>query len=121
MTFFRRAVAHSLCGAALLSAVASTALAQQQGEPVTLNFVGADIEGVARTMGLITGRTMVVDPRVKGTINLSSDRPQSPAAAYDQFLAALRLQGYTVVESSGISKVVPEAEGKLQAGSVTIE
>ena len=101
--------------------LASAALAQKPGEPVTLNFVGAEIEAVARTMGLITGRTMVVDPRVKGSINLSSDRPVSPAFAYNQFLAALRLQGYTVVESSGISKVVPEADGKLQTGVVSVE
>ncbi len=99
---------------------APAAWAQKAGEPITLNFVAADIEAVARTMGVITGRTMVVDPRVKGTINLSSERPISPAAAYNQFLAALRLQGFTVVESSGIAKVVPEAEGKLQGGPVTI-
>ncbi len=96
------------------------ALAQKPGEPITLNFVGAEIEAVARTMGVITGRTIVVDPRVRGVITLSSEKPQSPAAAYSQFLAALRLQGYTVVESSGIYKVVPEAEGKLQGSVVSV-
>ncbi len=104
----------------LLSCIATAALAQRAGDPITLNFVGAEIEAVARTMAVITGRTMVVDPRVKGTINLSSDRPLTPAAAYNQFLAALRLQGFTVVESSGITKVVPEADGKLQSGIVAI-
>ncbi len=97
-----------------------TAWAQKPGEPITLNFVGAEIEAVARTMGLITGRTVVVDPRVRGTINLSSEKPQSPAAAYGQFVVALRLQGYTVVESGGIYKVVPEAEGKLQGQVVSV-
>jgi general secretion pathway protein D len=110
----------ALLGAMCLLASGGAAWAQRAGEPITLNFVGADIEAVARTMGVITGRTMVVDPRVKGTINLSSERPQSPAAAYNQFLAALRLQGFTVVESAGITKVVPEAEGKLQGSTVTI-
>jgi general secretion pathway protein D len=105
----------------LMCCIATAALAQKQGEPITLNFVGAEIDAVARTMGIITGRTMVVDPRVKGAINLSSDRPITPAAAYNQFLTALRLQGYTVVESSGISKVVPEADGKLQSSVVSIE
>ena len=109
-----------LLGVLGLLAPVGAAWAQRAGESITLNFVGADIEAVARTMGVITGRTMVVDPRVKGTINLSSERPQTPAAAYNQFLAALRLQGFTVVESAGITKVVPEAEGKLQASTVTI-
>ena len=96
------------------------AQAQKPGDPITLNFVGAEIEAVARTMGVITGRSVVVDPRVRGTINLTSEKPQSPAAAYNQFLTALRLQGYTVVESSGVYKVVPEAEGKLQGSAVSI-
>ena len=112
MTCFRV----GLCGWLLCGA----AWAQKPGEPITLNFVGAEIEAVARTMGVITGRTVVVDPRVRGTINLFSEKPQAPAAAYGQFVAALRLQGYTVVESGGIYKVVPEAEGKLQGQVVTV-
>jgi general secretion pathway protein D len=47
-------------------------------EPVVLNFVEADIEAVARTMATITGRNVVVDPRVKGTINLATERPVAP-------------------------------------------
>src|SRR4051812_49158921 len=90
-------------------------------EPVTLNFVNADIEAVARTMATITGRNIVVDPRVKGTMTLSTDRPVPPAAAFNQFGAPLRLSGYTVVESGGLLKVVPEAEAKLQGGAVTVD
>ena len=93
--------------------------AQRSREPVTLNFVNADIEAVARTMAAITGRNIVVDPRVKGTINLSTDRPVSPTVAYNQFLAALRLSGFTVVESGGLLKLVPEADAKLQGGTVS--
>ena len=89
-------------------------------EPVTLNFANADIEAVARTMSTITGRNVVVDPRVKGTMTLVTERPVPPAVAFDQFLAALRLQSFTVVESAGLYKVVPEADGKLQGGAVTI-
>jgi general secretion pathway protein D len=87
---------------------------------VTLNFVNADIEAVARTMAAITGRSIVVDPRVKGTISLSTDRPVTPAQAYNQFLATLRLSGFTVVDAGGLLKVVPEAEAKLQGGTVTV-
>ncbi len=89
------------------------------GEPVTLNFAGAEIEAVARTLATLSGRNVVVDPRVKGTITLITERPVTPAAAWGQFLATLRLQGFTVVESSGLYKVVPEADAKLQSGSVS--
>ena len=90
------------------------------GEPVTLNFANAEIEAVARTMATITGRNVVVDPRVKGQLNLVTERAVSPAAAFQQFLAALRLQGFTVVEAAGLYKVVPEADAKLQGGSVSV-
>jgi general secretion pathway protein D len=92
-----------------------------RGAPVTLNFVNAEIEAVARAMSSMTGRQVVVDPRVKGTITLTSDQPMSPQRAYNQFLAALRLQGFTVVESAGLDKVVPEAEAKLQSGAVSAD
>ena len=92
-----------------------------RGVPVTLNFVNADIEAVSHAMSSMTGRQVVVDPRVKGTITLTSDQPMSPARAYNQFLAALRLQGFTVVESAGLDKVVPEAEAKLQSGAVSAD
>ena len=90
----------------------------RRGEPITLNFTNADIEAVARTMATLTGRNVVVDPRVKGTITLTTERPVSPAAAYNQFLAILRLQGYTVVDAAGLDKIVPEADAKLQGGGV---
>ena len=102
-----------------LSLAPLTLYAQKQGEAITLNFVNADIEAVARTMGVITGRNMVVDPRVKGTMNLSSEKAISPAAAYNQFVTALRLQSIVVVESQGIFKVVPEADAKLQTSVVS--
>ena len=99
---------------------APNAASVRPGEPVTLNFVNADIEAVARTMATITGRNVVVDPRVKGQVTLVAERAVSPSAAFQQFLAALRLQGFTVVESGGLYKVIPEADAKLQGGSVSV-
>lgn len=125
-----RTALHSIAASALLACATGPVHAQtaintdtgsvRPGEPVTLNFAGADIEAVARTMATITGRNVVVDPRVKGQLTLVTERAVTPAAAFQQFLAALRLQGFTVVEAAGLYKVVPEADAKLQAGSVTV-
>jgi general secretion pathway protein D len=92
----------------------------RRGEPITLNFANAEIEAVARTMATITGRNVVVDPRVKGVMTLVTERPVTPAVAYNQFLATLRMQGFTVVDTAGLDKVVPEADAKLQGGAVTV-
>lgn len=119
----------TIAASALLASASGTIHAQtappnatsvRAGEPVTLNFVGADIEAVARTMATITGRNVVVDPRVKGVMTLVTENAVSPSAALQQFMAALRLQGFTVVESAGLYKVVPEADAKLQGGSVSV-
>ncbi|MFC5496232.1 type II secretion system secretin GspD [Caenimonas terrae] len=116
---FRLAVI-SLALGSLLAGSPALLFAQRATEPVTLNFVNADIEAVARTMAAITGRNIVVDPRVKGTITLSTERPVPPAQAFNQFAATLRLSGFTVVDVGGLLKVVPEADAKLQGGPVTV-
>ncbi|RYZ12393.1 MAG: type II secretion system protein GspD [Comamonadaceae bacterium] len=95
------------------------AAAPRRGEPITLNFTNAEIESVARTMAVVTGRDVVVDPRVKGTVTLQTDRAIAPAAAFNQFAAALRLQGFAVVQTEGLYKVVPEADAKILASNVT--
>ncbi|HEY8708419.1 MAG TPA: secretin N-terminal domain-containing protein, partial [Burkholderiaceae bacterium] len=117
------AVATAVLAAALLPApavFAQAASARARGEAVTLNFVNADIDGVARAMGAILKQQFIVDPRVKGTMTLYSDAPLSPREAYLNFLAALRGLGFTVVEVGGLYKIVPEADAKLQTGTVSI-
>ena len=110
----------ALALALLLSgALGDTAHAQsRREEPVSLNFVNADIEAVARTLATISGRSVVVDPRVKGTITLSTERPVAPAQALKQFGTALQLQGFALIDSDGLYKIVPDADAKLQSGTV---
>ena len=100
--------------AALGLACAALAGNASAEEAITLNFANADIESVAAAIGRIANRNFVLDPRVKGTVNIVSSRPVPASAAYDIFLSALRLQGFAAVESSGVTKIVPEAEAKLQ-------
>ena len=95
--------------------------AVRASSPVTLNFVNADIEAVTRAMGVMLDRQIIIDPRVKGTITVYSEQPVSVAEAYRNYLAALRGLGFTVVETAGLLKVLPEPDAKLQAGSVAVE
>jgi general secretion pathway protein D len=88
--------------------------------PVTLNFVNAEVEMVSRAMAAALDREIVVDPRVKGTVTITSERALPPQEAWRSYLAALRGLGFTVVETAGLFKVVPEAEAKLQTGTVQV-
>jgi len=81
---------------------------------VTLNFVNADIDQVAKAIGAATNKTIIVDPRVKGQLNLVSENPVPEEQALKTLEAALRMQGFAIVQDHGVLKVVPEADAKLQ-------
>jgi general secretion pathway protein D len=104
--------------AALLCAVAATqpaAAVNPDPNGAMLNFVGADIESVIKAIGHYTNTTFIIDPRVKGTINLVAETSVTKAQAFGLLATALRLQGYALVAADGFVKVVPEADAKLQA------
>ncbi|MBN8439822.1 MAG: type II secretion system secretin GspD [Candidatus Accumulibacter sp.] len=87
-------------------------------DAVSLNFVNAEIGAVIQAIGKLSGRNFVVDPRVKGTINIVTPRPVDKTLIYSILLSALRLQGYAVIEGKGVTRVVPEADAKLYATPV---
>jgi general secretion pathway protein D len=97
--------------ALLVAGLVSVPLAQAQ---VTLNFVNADIDQVAKAIGAATGKTIIVDPRVKGQLNLVSENPVPEDQALKTLQSALRMQGFSLVQDHGVLKVVPEADAKLQ-------
>ncbi|MDR3300853.1 MAG: type II secretion system secretin GspD [Candidatus Accumulibacter sp.] len=104
-----------LC-AALCAAGVTAALAADG--PVTLNFVNSDIESTVRAVGVITGKNFVIDPKVKGTINIISSQPVARSLVYPILLSALRQQGFTAVENDSIVKITPDADAKNQATRV---
>ncbi|AZG13106.1 MULTISPECIES: type II secretion system secretin GspD [Cupriavidus] len=119
-----------LCTLSLLSPALAWAQPQQpvpqpnditprNRDQVVLNFVNADLESVVKAVGQATGKNFVIDPRVKGTVNLVTEQPVSRAQALETLGSVLRMQGYAMVESNGFTKVVPEADAKLQ-GSPTV-
>ncbi|MCA7973431.1 type II secretion system secretin GspD [Burkholderia sp. AU39826] len=105
--FVMRRVATTLLVAGII--VSQAAYAQ-----VTLNFVNADIDQVAKAIGAATGKTIIVDPRVKGQLNLVAERPVPEDQALKTLQSALRMQGFALVQDHGVLKVVPEADAKLQ-------
>lgn len=111
---FQKLLLKLICCLTLLLPAAGISAAE---EKISLNFVNADIEEVIRAVSRITGRNFLVDPRVKGTINITSSTPISSSLAYDILLSALRLQGFASVESGGVTKVMPEADAKLHIES----
>ena len=90
--------------------------AQAAEDQVTLNFVNADIETVTKAVAQITGKSFILDPRVKGTVNVVSSRPVPQSLAYHYLLSALRMQGFAAVESHDVVRILPESDAKTHAG-----
>jgi len=102
---------------ALLVAFSLPAAAAQD-DKVSLNFVNADIQEVIKAISQISKKNFLVDPRVKGSINIVSATPVNSELAYDILLSALRLQGYAAVDADGVTKIIPEADAKLYVDAV---
>ncbi|MCC2626118.1 MAG: gspD [Burkholderiales bacterium] len=81
-------------------------------DKVVLNFENADIPSVIKAIGQLSGKNFVVDPRVKGTINIVSTQPVSKVDSYKVLGSALRMQGFATVEDNGVIKVLPETDAK---------
>ncbi|WP_296224711.1 type II secretion system secretin GspD [Ralstonia sp. UBA689] len=90
------------------------------GNEVSLNFVNADLDSVVKAVGQATGKNFIVDPRVKGTVNLVTEKPVTRAQALESLGSILRMQGYAIVEGNGFTKVVPEADAKLQGSPTSV-
>ncbi|MEV8469774.1 type II secretion system secretin GspD [Ralstonia sp. UNC404CL21Col] len=90
------------------------------GDEVSLNFVNADLDSVVKAVGQATGKNFIVDPRVKGTVNLVTEKPVTRSQALESLGSILRMQGYAIVEGNGFTKVVPEADAKLQGSPTSV-
>ncbi|WP_310463324.1 type II secretion system secretin GspD [Sphaerotilus sp.] len=122
----RRVLAAALAGTLALGHLAPLQAQQSRRATapatakVTVNFVNADIEAVSRAMAAIVKRQILVDPRVRGQMTLYSEQPLTEREAFLNYLSVLRGLGFTVVDVAGLLKVVPEAEAKLQTGTVSV-
>ncbi|MCS6957062.1 MAG: type II secretion system secretin GspD [Aquificaceae bacterium] len=83
---------------------------QRKTGRVFLNFQNADISLVVKFMSELTGKNIVLDPAVKGTITISSAKQVSLQQAWELFVMSLTLQGYGVIEDKNFVRIVPIAQ-----------
>jgi general secretion pathway protein D len=109
--FSGSALRRQLGGIVVMFALVSGALAQEQSW--TPNFRESDILEVIRAVQDVTGKTMIIDPRVRGQITVMSSRPVDAQGYYSIFLRALDINGFTAVESSdNMVSIVPTQEAR---------
>jgi len=74
-------------------------------------YKDADIKTFAQDIALLTDKTIILDPRVKGLITIYSDAPLDKESIWEVFLSTMEVQGYIVLKDGDIYRVIPSQEG----------
>ena len=106
--------------AALLVSFAVSLPALAAEEKVTLNFVNSDLESTLKAVTIITGKNFVIDPKLKGTVNIVSSQPVERNLILPIVQSALRQQGITLIDNGTVVKVIAEADAKQQGSPVIV-
>jgi len=95
---------------------AQTAASPQDAADVVINMRGVEIADVADQISRITGRTLILDPAVKGVVTVTSSSPLTPNGVWDLFQSVLRANGYAAVRSGRAWRIVPAANAVRDGG-----
>ncbi len=83
--------------------------AQQTWTP---NFEDSDIQQVIKFMAEATGKTIIIDPKVRGPVKLINNRALNSEELYAMFLSVLDVHGYTAIESGNVVRIVPNRDAR---------
>jgi general secretion pathway protein D len=87
--------------------------AVKQAVSITPNFKDADITQIVQAVAAATGKSFILDPRVRAQVTMYSSAPMSPPAFYQAFLSILEVYGFIAVPSgNNIVKIVPDADAR---------
>ncbi|MDP5240927.1 type II secretion system secretin GspD [Uliginosibacterium sp. 31-16] len=106
--------------AACLLCFALVSSAQAADERVTLNFVNSDLEATLKAVTIITGKSFVIDPKLKGTVNIVSSQPVERNLVLPIVQSALRQQGITLIDNGTVVKVLAEGDAKQHASPLVL-
>lgn len=102
----------------LLACFTSASHAEQlNGDTYRMTAKGADIHEFVAQVADITGKTFVIDPRLKGSVTVISEAPMDADGVYALFLSVLRLHNFTAVPSGDIIRIQQNATGKQTPGT----
>ena len=85
----------------------------QQAMSITPNFKDADITQIVQAVAAATGKSFILDPRVRAQVTMYSSAPMTPPAFYQAFLSILEVYGFIAVPAGhNIEKIVPDADAR---------
>ncbi len=95
-----------------LPAQGASAEEKTTGQTWKVSLKNADIREFVTQISAITGKSFVVDPRVKGNVTVISNTSMDQDTIYELFLSVLRVHGYAAVPTGNITKIVQQVLAK---------
>ncbi|MCB1705604.1 MAG: type II secretion system secretin GspD [Halioglobus sp.] len=86
--------------------------ASLSAQDYTVNLNDTDIQELIKFVAEATGKTIVVDPAVKGKVKVISSKPVSAGELYELFLSILDVHGYAAVTSGGVVRVIQNKDAR---------
>jgi general secretion pathway protein D len=86
-----------------------------------INLKNADIREFITQVSAITGRSFVIDPRLKGNVTIISNTAMDADAVYQLFLNVLRVYGYASVPSGDVERIVQSVLAKQSSNNLDFD
>ena len=125
MKYIFKLISHLVVLLLLFGSPSNIAYAQEH----VINLKGADIRAFIEDTSVVTGKTFIVDPRVTGTVTVSSQAKLNKREVFQVFLDVLRVRGFTAIPTKNgayrITLIQAAAQdaplgGRIQSGFVTV-
>lgn len=81
----------------------------------TLNFNNVDMLTFIKLVSEFTGENYVIDPAVRGSVTIVSQKPVESDKLYQVFQAVLNLYGFTIIKRDSVSFIVPSTDGRARS------
>ncbi|MEE2736153.1 MAG: type II secretion system secretin GspD [Pseudomonadota bacterium] len=82
----------------------------------TINLRNTELREFIAQVSEISGKSFVVDPRIKGNVTVVSNTPMDKESVYELFLSVLRVHGFAAVPAGNTTKIVQQVLAK-QSGN----
>lgn len=81
-----------------------------------INLRNTDLRDFITQVSAISGKSFVIDPRIKGNVTVVSNTSMNADSVYELFLSVLRVHGFAAVPSGNTIKIVQQVLAK-QSGN----
>jgi general secretion pathway protein D len=91
---------------------------QGQEQTWTVNYRDTELEEIVRFVAQVTGKTIIVDSKAKGRVQVISSQPLNKEQLYDLFLSILDVNGFAAVDTGDMVRIIPSRDARSSAAPV---